>query len=145
MSDIGLTPLDVAYFLSSGEKVKNRDFSSASKNVCPLPPQDVVGKVYRPNGRIVNEDQFLRQADVLKDLGNHDSIVQLLAVLRDDVALPCLVLEHAPRRDLQSYLCTDAGRQTSFTQLIKWAAKVGYRTYQSINQSVNQSIKSVHR
>ena len=106
--------------------MKKRDSSSpASKDVCELPPQDVVGKVYRRDGRLLTEKEFLRQADALKQIGNHDSIVQLLAVLRDDVAVPCLVLELATRKDLQTYLSTDAGRQTSITKIIKWAAKVG--------------------
>ena len=111
--------------------------SSTSKDLCPLPPQEVVGKVYRSDGRICDEQKFLRQGDVLKDVGAHDSIVRLLAVLRDDVALPCIVLELAPHADLQTYLCTDAGRKTSLSMLIKWAAEVGYNT--SVNQSINQS------
>ena len=103
---------------------KRDSASSASKDVCPLPPQDVVGKVYRRRGRVSDESEFLRQADVLRDIGNHDAVVQLLAVLRDDVALPCLVLELASRHDLQSYLGTEAGRQTSLTQLVRWATQV---------------------
>jgi len=80
--------------------------------------------MYRRDGRITDENVFLRQAEVLKDIASHDSIVQLLAVLRDDVALPCLVLERAPRFDLQTYLRTDDGRQTSISKLVNWATQV---------------------
>jgi len=99
--------------------------TSASKDVRALPPQDVIGKVYRRDGRIGSQETFLRQAEVIKNLGHHDSIIQLLAVLRDDLSLPCLVLELAARGDLQSYLCTEDGRHTSLTKLIKWAVQVG--------------------
>lgn len=103
---------------------KTESLSATSKDVIPLSPQQVVGKVYRGNGRIGNEAQFLRQADVLNDVGCHDCVVRLLAVLRGDVALPCLVLELAPRSDLQSYLGTDTGRQTTLPQLDKWVSQV---------------------
>jgi len=109
--------------------------------MCSLPPQDVVGKVYRRDGRIGDETGFLRQADVLEDIGTHDSIVQLLAVLRDDVALPCLILELAPRHDLQSALCTDTGRQTSLAKLVNWATQVEQNIPHSlVTQSVSQSV-----
>ena len=112
----------------SGKKTKKADVTSpATRYLCTLPPRHVVGKVYRRGGRIGSGAQFLRQAEVLRDLGPHDAIVQLLAVLRDDVALPFIVLELAPCGDLQSFLCADAERHTSLETFVKWAAKVNNR------------------
>ena len=116
-----------AVIITGKKRVKSDLLSSSSKNMCSLPPRDVVGKVYRRDGRIGSETKFLRQADVLRDIGRHDLIVELVAVLRDDVALPCLVLELAPHSDLQSYLVTDVSRRTSLPKLITWAIKVENR------------------
>jgi len=112
---------------NAGVKVAKRhsSSSSASDQVSALPPREVVGKVYHRGGRVTSEEQFLRQSDVLKDIQGHDSIVQMLDVLKDDI--PCLVLELAPLGDLQNYLDTAEGRQTPTAKLVKWAAKVCYR------------------
>jgi len=105
--------------------VTKNDSPTASPHIyAPLPPQNVVGKVYRRDGRIQDEKEFLRQAEVLKEIGTHDSVVQLVDVLREHVAVPCIVLELAPRYDLQSYLGTDTGRETSLSKLVNWATQV---------------------
>jgi len=109
----------------SGEKVTKNDSPTASPHIyAPLPSQNVAGKVYRRDGRIQDEKEFLHQAEVLKELGTHDSVVQLVDVLREHVAVPCIFLELAPRSDLQSYLSTDTGRETSLSKLVNWATQV---------------------
>ena len=103
---------------------KEQPSKSSTKVYAPLPAQNVVGKVYRSDGRIGDHSEFLRQGDVLKEIGTHDSIVQLVEVLRENVAVPCIVLELAPHYDLQSYLATDAGREIGLSKLVNWATQV---------------------
>ena len=103
---------------------KDSSTSSSTRVYAPLPPQNVVGKVYRRDGRIRDQNEFLRQGEVLKEIGFHDSVIQLMEVLREHVAVPCIVLELAPRYDLQSYLVTDTDRQTSLSKLVNWATQV---------------------
>lgn len=115
--------------------MKKSDPSSTSTVVSSLPSQELALKVYRTDGRMVDEAAFLRQMDAFRAVHGHGSIVRLLDVLRDDVALPCFVLELAQHRDLQSYLRTDTGQKTSRAKLVKWATEVNTLRHSKIIMS----------